>query len=126
MDFCLLLKILVKIYNKYSQKVLDKATKKSMTDAIKTASRRAIQTTAEATGDLIGNKIADKITKVSKTSQNNLEAVNSEEEIPKERNISPEKKEQIVDELKLEQYYNNRISKNNKFVRQYIKSTIKI
>ena len=83
--------------NKYGQKLLDSA-KKSTTDAIKTASKRAIQKTAEATGDLIGNKIADKITKVSK---NNSKTDKNELEIPKERYISPEKRQQIIDELRL-------------------------
>ena len=86
--------------NKYGQKLLDSA-KKSTTDAIKTASKRAIQKTAEATGDLIGNKIADKIT-----------------------SVSPDERQQILDELRLVQQYNNGISKNSKFVRRCIKSTI--
>ena len=83
--------------SKYSQKLLDSA-KTSTTDAIKTASKRAIQKSAEVTGDLIRNKIADKITKVS--SQNNL---NTElnKEIQKERYMSPEKRQQIIGELKL-------------------------
>ena len=83
--------------SKYCQKLLDRA-KKSTTDAIKTTSKRAIQKTAEATGDLIGNKIADKITSVSKKSkkpQNN--EANDESETPKERYISPEKRQQIID-----------------------------
>ena len=74
--------------NKYSQK-LDNA-KNSTTNAIKTASKRAIQKTAEVTGDLICNKIADKITKASK---NNSKTDKNELEIPKERYISPEKKD---------------------------------
>ena len=91
--------------NKYSQKLVDTA-KKSATDAIKTASIRAIQKTAEATGDLIGNKIADKITGASKKSLNkshdeesSLTEVNNE--IPKERYISPKERQQIIDELRL-------------------------
>ena len=73
--------------------------KKSGADAIKTASKRAIQKTAEATGDFIGNKTADKTTKASK---NNLEEeAKNEIEIPKERYISPEKRQQIIDELRL-------------------------
>ena len=86
---------------KYGQSLLDSA-KKSTTDAIKTASKRAIQKTAEATGDLIGYKIADKITSVSekyKKPQNN--EANDESETPKERYIYPEKRQQIVDELRL-------------------------
>ena len=80
-------------------------------------SKRAIQKTAEATGDLIGNKIATKITKVSKNSQqNNSETVTNEHdiEIPKERYISPEERQEIIDELRLKQY-NNGISKNKSF-----------
>ena len=53
------------------------------------SSKKAIQKTAEATGGLIVNKNADKITKVSKRSpKNNSET--SEEEILRERYISPE------------------------------------
>ena len=56
---------------------------------------------------MIGNKIADKVTSVSKKSsaghskklQNNQ--ANDETEIPKERYISPEKRQQIIDELRL-------------------------
>ena len=87
--------------NKYSQKLVDTA-KKSATDAIKTASKRAIQKTAEATGDLVGNKIADKITNASKKSF--IEEIQSNEvnnEIPKERYISPKERQQIIDELSL-------------------------
>ena len=92
--------------NKYGQKLLDSA-KKSTTDAIKTASKRAIQTTAEATGDLHGNKIIDKITIVSKKSPKELQ--NNETEAskaspngaPKKRYISPDERQQIIDELRL-------------------------
>ena len=84
---------------KYSQKLLDHA-KKSATDALKTASKRAIQKTTEATGDLIGNKTADKIAKVSKTlPQNN--SVTNEEEILRERHISPEERQKIIDGIRL-------------------------
>ena len=87
--------------SKYGQKLLD-STKKSTTDAIKTALKRAIQETAEATGDLIGNKIADKITSASKTSPQELHSQNEVKiEIPKERYISPEKQQQVIDELRL-------------------------
>ena len=52
---------------------------------------RKLKKIAVATADLIANKIADKITKVSKASpQNNSETVTNEEEILKERHISPE------------------------------------
>ena len=93
--------------NKYGQKLLDSA-KKSTTDAIKTASKRAIQKTAETTGDLIGNKIADKITSVSKklsnnNNNNNNSDSNEDVEITahKKRYISPEERQQIINELRL-------------------------
>ena len=96
--------------NKYNQKLLDNA-KKSTTDAIKTASKWTIQKTAEATGDLIGNKITDKITSISKSpnefhSKNISKELHSkthenETEIPKERYISPEQRQQIIDKLRL-------------------------
>ena len=90
--------------NKYGQKILDSA-KKSTTDAIKTASKRAIQKAAEGTGGLIGNKIADKITSVSKKSTKELPNDETEVDIeratPKKRYISPEERQQIIDELRL-------------------------
>ena len=76
---------------------------KNHTNTIKTDSKRAIQKTTEATGDLIGNKIADKITSVSKKpsarSKNNRTI--DETETPNERYTSPEKRQQIIDELRL-------------------------
>ena len=52
---------------------------------------KLLQKTAEPTCDLIVNKNADKITRASKTSpKNNLET--NEEEILKEKYISPESK----------------------------------
>ena len=60
-----------------------------------------IQKTAEATGDLIGNKIACRITTVSKNSeQNNSETVANEHDknIPKERYVSSEERQELIDE----------------------------
>ena len=91
------------VSNKYGQKLLDSA-KKSTTYVIKTASKRAIQKTAEATGDLIGNKIADKIRSVSKKPTKELPNNETEEEeiaSPKKRYISPQERQQIIDELRL-------------------------
>ena len=96
MDLCLLLEVwLINV-----DRNLLIQLKTSATDAIKTASKRAIQKTVEATGDLIGNKIADKITSVSKKKSNNN---NDDVELPthKKRYISPEKRQQIIDELRL-------------------------
>ena len=85
------------------QKLLDHA-KQSATDAFKIASKRAIQKSTEETGDLIRNKIANKYTKVSKKSQqNNSEKVTNKYEkvILKERYISPEERQEIIDELRI-------------------------
>ena len=69
-----------------------------------TASKRVIRKTEEATGDLISNKNTNRITKVSKSSvQNNSESIKNEhdQEISKERYISPEERQKIIDDLRL-------------------------
>ena len=73
---------------------MDTAAKTGI-DAAKTASKRVVRKTAEATGDLIGNKIADKITSIDKPKEK--EKTNNAEEIY----ITPEKRQQIIDDLKL-------------------------
>ena len=85
-------KIGIKFGNKYGKKIMDTATKTGI-DAAKTASKRVVQKTAEATGDLIGNKIADKITSLGKPKEKTKKV----EEIF----IPPEKRQQIIDDLKL-------------------------
>ena len=67
---------------------------------LKGASEKRIQNTAEATGDLVDNKIADKIAKVSKRSPLKNSVIN-EEEILRERYISPEKRQKLIDDLRL-------------------------
>ena len=57
-----------------------------------------IQKTTEATGDLIGNKIADKITSISKKSVKDEDV---EIAAHKKRYISPEERQQIINELRL-------------------------
>ena len=94
-----------KLSNKYCQKLLDSA-KKCTTDAIKTATKRAIQNTGEATGDLIGNKIADKIISVSKKkSAKELSNDETKEDVERATHkkiyISPEERQQIINELSL-------------------------
>ena len=88
--------------DKYGKKLVDTA-KKAATDATKTASKRAIQKTAEPTGDLVGNKIADKITSVSRKSTIKLPTIDEDAELrtPQKRYISPEERQQIIEELKL-------------------------
>ena len=72
-------------------------------DVKKTASKRAIQKSAEATGHLIGHKFADKITSVSKKPSNNDDGdgENVDLTIHKKGQISPEKRQQIINELRL-------------------------
>ena len=61
----------------------------------------SFQKTVEATDDLLGNNI-DKITSVSKKSPKELHSQNEDEiEIPTERYTSSEKRQQIIDELRL-------------------------
>ena len=80
--------------DKYGKKLMDTATKTGV-DAAKTASKRVVEKTAEATGHLIGNKIAHKITSIGKTKEK--EKTNKPEEIY----IPSEKRQQIIDDLKL-------------------------
>ena len=77
------------------KKLMDTATKIGM-DAAKIASKRVVQKIAEATGDLIGNKIADKITSLGETKSEEKEEKETEEIY-----ISPEKRQQIIDDLRL-------------------------
>ena len=71
---------------------MDTAAKTGI-DAAKTASKKVIKKTAEAT-DLIGNKVADKITSIGKPKEK--EKATKAEEIY----IQPEKRQQIIDDLK--------------------------
>ena len=82
--------------DKYSKSLMDKGIDVSKKFA-KTAGKKILKETAKATGDLIGNKIADKIICASKKSQS--DEVNNE--IPKERYISPKERQKMIDELKL-------------------------
>ena len=83
-----------KFGDKYGKKLMDTATKRGI-DVAKTASKRVVQKTAEATRDLIGNKIADKITSLGKTKSKGKEDERQEIYIPSE------KRQQIIDDLRL-------------------------
>ena len=85
--------------NKYSKKLMDTTTKTGI-DAAKTASKRVAQKTAEATGDLMGNKIADKITSIGKPKEIPKEKPKPKEK-PEEIFLPPEKRQQIIDDLRL-------------------------
>ena len=81
--------------NKYDKRLMDTATKTGM-DAAKITSKRVVQKTAEAAGDLIGNKIADKITSIGKSKEKE-----KSKEKPEEIYIPPEKRQRIIDDLRL-------------------------
>ena len=86
-----------KFGDKYGRKLMDTARKTGI-DAVKTASKRVVQKTVEATGNLIRNTIADKITSLGKTKSKEKEnETNKRQEIY----IPPEKRQQIIDDLKL-------------------------
>ena len=76
------------------------ALKKTASDVTKTASKRAIKKTAEVTGDLI-DKITSVSKKFTKELPNDETEVDVERVTPKKRYISPEKRQQIIDELRL-------------------------
>ena len=67
--------------------------------AAKTASKWVVQKIAEATGYLIKNKIADQITSLGKTKSKEKEDERQEIYIP------PEKRQQIIDDLRLFWYH---------------------
>ena len=56
----------------------------------------------EATGSLIGNKIADQITRVSKLYPKSNSETN-EDQIPREKYISPKLGRTIIDDLRLKE-----------------------
>ena len=88
--------------SKYEQKLLD-TTRKLATDALNTASNRTSQKMAETTDDFLGKKIPEKITKAA--SKNIKDPKKSEPntttKMLKEIIIPPEKRQQIIDELRL-------------------------
>ena len=83
-----------KFGDKYGKQLIDTATKTGI-DAVRAALKRVVQNTAEATGDLITNKIADKVTSLGKTKGKEKEKETEEIYIP------PEKRQQIIDDLRL-------------------------
>ena len=86
--------------DKYGKKLVDGGTKISKNFA-KTAGKKVIHKTAEATGDLVGNKIADKITSMGKPrSKKEKDEMNIMEKT-QEIYIPPEKRKQIIKDLKL-------------------------
>ena len=87
-----------KFGNKYGKKLMNTATKIGKY-AVKNASKRVVQKTTEATGNFIGNAIADKVTSLGKTKSNEKEDERQKIYIP------PEKRQQIINDLRLLSYH---------------------
>ena len=79
--------------NKYGKKLMDTATKTGI-DGAKTTSKWVSQKTTEAAGDLIGNNIANEITSIGKPKE-------KETKKKQKKFISHQKKQQIIDDLRL-------------------------
>ena len=77
----------------YSKKILDNSLSTGK-DFAKIAGKKVLTKSAEATGDWIGNKIADRINKEQKEDYRIMEET-------QEVIIRPEKREQIIKDLKL-------------------------
>ena len=83
---------------KYCKKILDNSLSADK-DFAKIAGKKVLTKRAEATGDLIGNKIADRITKNARNKAQKEDDRIMEE--TQELIIPPEKREQIIRDLKL-------------------------
>ena len=87
-----------KSMKKYGKKILDNSLSPGK-DFAKIAGKKVLTKSAEATGDMIENKIADKITKSTRN-----KAQKEDDRIMEETQeilIPPEKREQIIRDLKL-------------------------
>ena len=82
---------------KYGKKILDNSLSAGK-DFAKIAGKKVLTKSAEATGDLIGNKIADRITKSTRNKDQKEDRIMEETQ---ELIIPPEKREQIIRDLKL-------------------------
>ena len=84
--------------NKYGRKKLDKSMDASR-DLAKISGKKVLTKNAEATGDMIGNKIFDRITRSSrnKAQKEDYRIMEQTQELI----IPPEKREQIIRDLKL-------------------------
>ena len=86
--------------SKYGKKLTGTAIKTGK-DFATIAGKKIVHKSAEATGDLVGNKITDKITSMGKPrSKKEKDETNIMEET-QEIYIPPEKRKQIIKDLKL-------------------------
>ena len=80
---------------KYGKKILDNSLSAGK-DFAKIAGKKVLTKSAEAAGDLIGNKIADRITRNKEQKEDDRIMEETQKII-----IPPEKREQIIRDLKL-------------------------
>ena len=80
---------------KYGKKILDNSLSAGK-DFAKIAGKKVLTKSAEATSDLIGNKIADRITRNKEQKEDDRKMEETQERI-----IPPEKREQIIRDLRL-------------------------
>ena len=83
---------------KYGKKILDSSLSAGK-DFAKITGKKVLTKSAEAAGDLIGNKIADRITKSTRNKEQKEDDRIMEE--TQEIIIPPDKREQIIKDLKL-------------------------
>ena len=88
----------IDVSKKYGNKLLDKSIDAGK-DFAKTAGKKVLHKSAEATGEMIGNKVADRITKSTRNKAQKEDDRIMEE--TQEIYIPPEKREQIIRDLKL-------------------------
>ena len=94
------IKTVTNFNSKYGKKLTDTAIKTGK-DLATIAGKKIVHKSAEETGDLVGNKIADKITSMGKPrSKKEKDETNIMEET-QEIYIPPEKRKQIIKDLKL-------------------------
>ena len=84
--------------NKYGRKILDKSMDAGK-DFAKMTGQKVLHKSAEATGEMIGNKIADRIIRSSRNKAQKEDDRVMEE--TQELIIPPEKRQQIIKDLKL-------------------------
>ena len=88
----------IDVSNKYGRKLLDKSTDAGK-DFAKKAGKKAFDKSAGGTGGMIGNKIADRMTKKPRNKMQKEDDRIMEE--TQEIIIPPEKRQQIIKDLKL-------------------------
>ena len=86
--------------SKFNQSKYGKMLKNQGSEFSKIAGKKIVQKSAEATGDLIGSKNADKISSLKSKPQEIIESERFPDE-EQEMIIPPEKRQQIINDLRL-------------------------